>query len=153
MRPLEPFRLSNTVSVNLTALLHKQVQHYATTHGKTVASTAREAINAFTSNPHAYRKPNIRDLITANPNLRITRDRTLVLTLLPPDREPLDALSQATLLPNSAIMRRAIYEYTKTDSPACTSPEMLMDAWGDRPLTALPKARPPEKRRKKKKAE
>lgn len=150
MRPLEPFRMSNTVSFNLTPLLHKQAKHYATTHGLPLASVVRNAINAFTENPHKYRSPNIRALLAANPNLCITRDRTIGLTLLPQDRNPLDALSRATLLPNAALIRRATYEYTKTDAPACTYPEMILDAWGDQPLSALPKARPPEKRRKKK---
>jgi hypothetical protein len=144
MRPLEPFRLSNIVSVNLTALLHKQVKHYAATHKLTVAATVRNAINAFTHTPHTYRAPNIYAMLRADPSLptRITRNRTIVLTLPPTDRAPLDALSRATLLPNSSIMRRAIYEYTKGDgdtNPNTQTPELLMDAWGDQPLTALPK--------------
>jgi hypothetical protein len=144
MRPLEPFRLSNIVSVNLTALLHKQVKHHATTHKLTIAATVRNAINAFTHAPHTYRAPNIYAMLRADPSLptRITRNRTIVLTLPPSDRSLLDALSRATLLPNSSIMRRAIYEYTKMDTGTDTNtqtPELLMDAWGDQPLAALPK--------------
>jgi hypothetical protein len=142
MRPLEPFRLSNIVSVNLTALLHKQVKHHAATHKLTVAATVRNAINAFTRDPYGYRAPNISALLRADPSLptRITRNRTIVLTLPPSDRTPLDALSRATLLPNSSIMRRAIYEYTKGDGgEAVVIPELLLDAWGDQPLAALPK--------------
>jgi hypothetical protein len=144
MRPLEPFRLSNIVSVNLTALLHKQVKHHAATHQLTVAATVRNAINAFTPAPHTYRAPNIYAMLRADPSLptRITRNRTIVLTLPPSDRSLLDALSRATLLPNSSIMRRAIYEYTKMDNDTDTNtqtPELLMDAWGDQPLAALPK--------------
>jgi hypothetical protein len=146
MRPLEPFRLSNIVSVNLTALLHKQVKHHATTHKLTVAATVRNAINAFTHDPDSYRAPNISALLRADPSLptRITRNRTIVLTLSPSDRAPLDALSRSTLLPCSSIMRRAIYEYTKTDplnpsNPNTQAPELLLDAWGDQPLAALPK--------------
>jgi hypothetical protein len=148
MRPLEPFRLSNIVSVNLTALLHKQVKHHAATHKLTVAATVRNAINAFTHDPYGYRAPNISALLRADPSLptRITRNRTIVLTLPPTDRAPLDALSRATLLPNSSIMRRAIYEYTKGDGDTNTNtntqlPELLLDAWGDQPLAALPKPR------------
>ena len=142
MRPLEPFRLSNIVSVNLTALLHKQVKHHAATNKLTVATTVRNAINAFTHDPYGYRAPNISALLRADPQLptRITRNRTIVLTLPPSDRAPLDALSRATLLPNSSIMRRAIYEYTKGGgSEAVVGPELLLDAWGDQPLAALPK--------------
>ena len=142
MRPLEPFRLSNIVSVNLTALLHKQVKHHAATHKLTVAATVRNAINAFTHDPYGYRAPNISALLRADPSLptRITRNRTIVLTLPPTDRAPLDALSRATLLPNSSIMRRAIYEYTKGDGgEVVVFPELLLDAWGDQPLAALPK--------------
>ncbi len=144
MRPLEPFRLSNIVSVNITALLHKQVKHYAATHNRTIASTVRDAINAFTHDPDSYRAPNIPALLRADPSLptRITRNRTIVLTLSPSDRAPLDALSRSTLLPNSSLMRRAIYEYTKGDTDTNTNtqlPELLMDAWGDQPLAALPK--------------
>jgi hypothetical protein len=144
MRPLEPFRLSNIVSVNLTALLHKQVKHHAATHQLTIAATVRNAINAFTHAPHTYRAPNIYAMLRADPSLptRITRNRTIVLTLPPSDRSLLDALSRATLLPNSSIMRRAIYEYTKMDNDTDTNtqtPELLMDAWGDQPLAALPK--------------
>ena len=144
MRPLEPFRLSNIVSVNITALLHKQVKHYAATHNRTIASTVRDAINAFTYDPNSYRAPNIPALLRADPSLptRITRNRTIVLTLSPSDRAPLDALSRSTLLPNSSLMRRAIYEYTKGDTDTDTNtqlPELLMDAWGDQPLAALPK--------------
>jgi hypothetical protein len=142
MRPLEPFRLSNIVSVNLTALLHKQVKHHAATHKLTVAATVRNAINAFTRDPYGYRAPNISALLRADPQLptRITRNRTIVLTLPPTDRAPLDALSRATLLPNSSIMRRAIYEYTKGGGgEAAVIPELLLDAWGDQPLAALPK--------------
>jgi hypothetical protein len=151
MRPLEPFRLSNIVSVNLTALLHKQVKHYAVTHKLTIASTVRDAINAFTHAPHTYRAPNITALLRADPQLptRITRDRTIVLTLLPTDRAPLDQLSRDTLLPCSSLMRRAIYEHTKADTERGV-PELLMDAWGDQPLAALPQPRPADKRRKKK---
>lgn len=151
MRPLEPFRLSNIVSVNLTALLHKQTKHYATTHKLTIASTVRDAINAFTHAPHTYRAPNIAALLRADPQLltRITRDRTIVLTLLPTDRAPLDQLSQDTLLPCSALMRRAIYEHTKAHTDG-EIPELLIDAWGDQPLAALPQSRPVDKRRKKK---
>jgi hypothetical protein len=41
-------------------------------------------------------------------------------------------------------MRRAIYEYTKGDGGEAGDtntqlPELLLDAWGDQPLAALPK--------------
>jgi hypothetical protein len=153
MRPLEPFRLSNIVSVNLTTLMHKQVKHYAATHNLTIASTVRDAINAFTHAPQTYRTPNITALLRADPSLpsRIIRNRTIVLTLLPSDRAPLDQLSRDTLLPCSSLMRRAIYEHTKADNDTeMRVPELLMDAWGDQPLAALPQSRPADKRRKKK---
>lgn len=150
MRPLEPFRLSNLVSVNVSPLLRKQAQHYAATHDTKLASVVRSAIQDFIHDPFRFKAPNIRALLMDNPSLRVQRGCGINLTLLPQDREQLDALSRATNLPNAALIRRALYEYTKTDSPASLLPELLVDAWGDQPLHKMPQARPPEKRRKKK---
>ena len=152
MRPLEPFRISNLVSVTVTPLLLKQAQHYAKTHDLKLAAVVRSAIQDFVHDPLRFKAPNIQAIIRSNPTLRLARGHSINLTLLPSDRQELDQLSQTTKLPNSALIRRAIYEYTKTDTPASLLPELLVDAWGDQPLAQMPQARPPEKRRKKKPA-
>jgi len=136
MRPLEPFRLSHLLTVNVSALLHKQALHYAKTHDLKLSPTVRNAILDFIHAPHSYRAPKLTPV-------HITRNRSINLTLLPQDRVILDQLSRDTNLTNSALIRRALYEYTKTDNPACTPAEMLMDAWGDQPKA--PKAVKPAK--------
>jgi predicted DNA binding CopG/RHH family protein len=62
-------------------------------------------------------------------NAQITRNRQITFNVLKPTREAIKALASKEGLTMSAILRRAIYEYTK---PVGDDNLLAMyDGWGD----------------------
>jgi hypothetical protein len=84
---------------------------------------------------------NIRDLLVATNNTLPTRDRSISISMkhesARTDLENLAAEQRHTV---SALLRRALYEYTKPEAtpnqPNPIDPIATLDAWGDQPRYA-----------------
>lgn len=142
-------RLSLNVTFTLSAPLAAQAQAHADAHKQPLSFTLRDAVYEFLHAPHRYTQPNIAALVRANlHNPAVTgmrRDRQLGFVLPNEDTHTeLHVYAQGLLLTRAAIIRRAVYEYTKAHHAPSSLPEIIIDAWGDRPMN------PPEKRQKRK---
>jgi predicted transcriptional regulator len=144
-------RLSLNATVTLTAELLDQVQSHATANNQHLSVTVRDAIYEFLHSPTKYKQPNIDAILKANPNTNtnINRNRQIGFVLPSEDTHTqLHIYAQGLLLTRSAIIRRAVYEYTKSSNTASkTNPVVILDAWGDKPMKP-PSARPKRKRTK-----
>jgi hypothetical protein len=132
MRPLETFRLSNTISFSLSPELYAQLRAPITIDNVFNKPPTRGAVvragllNFLKSPPNA---PDLASLLkTANPQLP-KRTRSLSVAITTPElRKQLDDYANTHNLTASAVLRRAAYEQTKPTEP---NPVATIDAWGD----------------------
>lgn len=142
-------RLSLNVTFTLSAALAEQAQAHADSLGQPLSHTLRNAVFEFLHDPTRFKSPNMADLARANVNnpavTGLKRDRQLGFVLpSEEDHTRLHVYAQGLLLTRAAIIRRAVYEHTKHAYEDSDLPEIIFDAWGDRPMN------PPEKRQKRK---
>lgn len=142
-------RLSLNVTFTLSAALSAQAQAHADALGQPLSYTLRNAVFEFLHDPTRFKSPNMAALARANVNnpavTGLKRDRQLGFVLpTEEDHTRLHVYAQGLLLTRAAIIRRAVYEHTKDAYEYSDLPEIIFDAWGDRPMN------PPEKRQKRK---
>ena len=126
---------SNTITTSLTPQLLAQVQSHATANNTTISSTVRNSLRHFLNNTDTITQPpNFQSLLTPDNKAKCNRVRLAGLTINPkrdPDlRDRLEIYAIANQLTASAVLRRAMYEYTKGEDIA--DPIATIDAWVDR---------------------
>lgn len=138
MKPVQSFRTSKTVSVTVSAKLHAQIVTFAQLRRLSVSSVFNQALLEYLDTHTYLRTPDIREMLKATDNQVPKRDHALVAAMKHESaRTALEALAQEQGHTVSALMRRALYEYTKPDGATPIDPFVTIDAWGDQPRTPL----------------
>lgn len=131
MKPVQAFRTSKTVTVNLSTQLRTQVAVFAQSKKLSISAVCNQAVLEYLDTHTYLHNHNIRDLLVATNNTLPIRDCSISIAMkhesTRTDLEDLAAEQHHTV---SAILRRALYEYTKPDTP---NPLATLDAWGDQP--------------------
>ena len=132
MRPLETFRLSNTISFSLSPELYAQLRAPITIDNvfdkpPTRGAVVRAGLLNFLKSPPTA--PDLTPILkTTNPPLP-KRTRSLSVSIPSVElRQQLDDYANTHNLTASAVIRRAAYEQTKPTEP---NPTATIDAWGD----------------------
>jgi predicted transcriptional regulator len=127
MKPLSPFRLSNTFSFSLSPELHDQLKTH-TAETSPMSAILRVALMRFLDTP--TEQPDLTQLFKTAPMPK--RTRSIAVAIKSPQlRKQLDDYANTHNLTASAVMRRAAYEYTKSKDPTEYNPVATIDAWGD----------------------
>ncbi len=115
-------RLSNSLSCTVSAALYDQVTDYAKRNNTSVSKSANSALPLFMA--VTLRPP------TPLPRATQTRNRQISVSITDRNlRTELDLFAESQWVTVSAIIRRALYEYTLPQNP---DPAATADAWGDR---------------------
>jgi predicted transcriptional regulator len=136
MKPVQAFRTSKVVTVSVSPQLHAQVATFAKSRRLSISAVCNQAVLEYLDTYTFLRIHNIRDLLKATNNILPSRTNTLGTTMkhesVRADLENLAAEQGHTV---SALLRRALYEYTKPED-ATPDPLATLDAWGDQPNLA-----------------
>ena len=141
MKTVQPHRISKTVTVSVSTQLRAQVETFAKSRRLSVSAVCHQAVLEYLDTHTYLHIHNIRDLLAATNNTLPVRDRSIATTMkhesVRTDLENLAAEQSHTV---SALLRRALYEYTKPeatpDQPNPIDPIATLDAWGDQPNPA-----------------
>ena len=124
---------TNTAQIpcSVTPQLHSRV-----TQTDDLPSTLRRALHKFLSDPtpQAQRNPITREVLIKLRNQRIypNRNRQITFNVPKETKEEIKALATQEGLTMSAILRRAVYEYTKPNDEYTDENLLVMyDGWGD----------------------
>lgn len=137
MKPVQAVRTSKTVSVTVSSPLYAQVVLFARLRRITLSSMFNQAVLEYLDTHTYLRTPNIREMLKATDNQVPKRDRTISAAMKHETaRTALENLAKEQHLTVSALMRRALYEYTKPEDATPIDPLVTIDAWGDQPNNA-----------------
>ena len=131
MKTVQPFRVSKTVTVNLSSQLRAQVEAFAKSHQLSISAVCYQSLLEYLDTHTFLRIHKIRDLLVATNNILPVRNRSITTAMKQESvRTNLETLAAEQGHTISTLLRRALYEYTKPDTP---NPIATLDAWGDQP--------------------
>lgn len=118
------------VSVSISTALKAQIQEYLTLHKLSASGVLRAAVIEFITTKRPYQCP-----VKFTPTTKFAPRNTLVgFAVHTGVHEELEVFAADRHLTMAAVVRRAVYEYTKPETPNTPDPVAAIDAWADREI-------------------
>ena len=119
------FRLSHTMSINITPALNQQIIDCAAALNISKSKVAVRVMRGFIERPTFFKRPKHLTATTPAP----TRSVSFTWTFpLPKEREQFELAAKVRSVTVTTLLRQALYEFTK---PYAKSQEQLIEAASD----------------------